>query len=128
MVALATVFAAFFVPNPLLAARIRALLSWRSGNRGVEPMRMKRERLLALLRSRAFAVPALTGSGVYFTAMSYNPSRYDRRGSFHAPATIEPIFIAIGAALLVLAVLVYRHGNRNSDIDATAPGNSQERR
>ena len=128
MVALATVFAAFFVPNPLLAARIRALLSWRSGNRGVEPMRMKRERLLALLRSRAFAVPVLTGSGVYFVALSYHPGGWSNRTRLPYSATIDPLSVAIGAALLVLAVLVYRHGNRNSDIDATAPGNSQERR
>jgi len=69
-------------------------------------MQPKRERLFANLKSRAFAVPVLAGWGVFFAAISYQPARYNHRG-FYSVATVEPVPIGIGVALLVAALMLY---------------------
>ncbi len=93
------------------------------------PENASRGRLAAAIRSRLVTVPLLAGAGVYLVATSYIPARFGRQGGLRVAATIEPLSIGIGAALLVLALLIcIRRGDRSPGIDVAAPGNNQERR
>lgn len=75
-----------------------------------------KEKLGNFLSNNKLVVPILAGFGVYFMALSYEPSR--NRGRFGAVGPeVNPILLGIGVALLVAAFVRYRINSNPSKDD-----------
>ncbi len=65
------------------------------------------KRILSLIKSNYIVVPVLSGIGVFFIALSYEPS-HERGWSGPVGPDVDPFHLGIGVTLLIAAIVKYR--------------------